>query len=44
VLPDGTKLVTCVAEEILLTDVVEGIEICRFAGVSYHIWVQVICT
>ncbi|KDR85754.1 hypothetical protein GALMADRAFT_132409 [Galerina marginata CBS 339.88] len=29
---DGTRLVTCVAEEILLTDVESGVEICRFVG------------
>ncbi|KAF4611752.1 hypothetical protein D9613_004247 [Agrocybe pediades] len=29
---DGTKLVTCVAEDILLTDVESGVEICRFLG------------
>ncbi|PPQ79398.1 hypothetical protein CVT25_002668 [Psilocybe cyanescens] len=29
---DGTRLVTCVAEDILLTDVESGVEICRFVG------------
>ncbi|OBZ79826.1 putative U3 small nucleolar RNA-associated protein 13 [Grifola frondosa] len=32
VTPDGTRLVTCVGEEALLTDVKAGVEICRFAG------------
>ena len=32
--PDGSKLVTCVGEDALLTDVKAGVEICRFAGVS----------
>ena len=31
--PDGSRLVTCVGEEAILTDVAEGREICRFAGV-----------
>ncbi|KAJ3007018.1 hypothetical protein NUW54_g3713 [Trametes sanguinea] len=30
--PDGSKLVTCVGEDALLTDVKAGVEICRFAG------------
>lgn len=30
---DGTRLVTCIGEEAVLTDVREGREICRFAGV-----------
>ncbi|KAE9409103.1 WD40 repeat-like protein [Gymnopus androsaceus JB14] len=30
--PDGQKIVTCVGEEILLTDVTSGTEICRFLG------------
>ncbi|KAJ3908939.1 U3 small nucleolar RNA-associated protein [Lentinula edodes] len=29
---DGQKIVTCVGEEILLTDVTSGAEICRFLG------------
>ncbi|KAH9486256.1 Transducin beta-like protein 3 [Psilocybe cubensis] len=29
---DGTRLVTCVAEDILLTDVETGVQICRFVG------------
>ncbi|KAF9074899.1 U3 small nucleolar RNA-associated protein [Rhodocollybia butyracea] len=29
---DGQKIVTCVGEEILLTDVTSGTEICRFLG------------
>lgn len=33
VTPDGTRLVTVVGEEAVLTDVREGREICRFAGV-----------
>ncbi|KAJ4485756.1 U3 small nucleolar RNA-associated protein [Lentinula aciculospora] len=32
VTPDGQKIVTCVGEEILLTDVTSGTEICRFLG------------
>ena len=31
---DGKRLVSCVAEEILLTDVESGEEICRFVGVG----------
>lgn len=31
---DGIRIVTCVAEEVLLTNVLTGVEICRFAGVS----------
>ncbi|KAK7695029.1 hypothetical protein QCA50_002217 [Cerrena zonata] len=30
--PDGTRLVTCVGEEAVLTNVEEGTEICRFIG------------
>lgn len=30
---DGERLVTCVGEEAILTDVQQGTEICRFAGV-----------
>ncbi|KAI0718943.1 U3 small nucleolar RNA-associated protein [Cerioporus squamosus] len=30
--PDGSRLVTCVGEDALLTDVRAGVEICRFAG------------
>ena len=30
---DGTRLVTCVEEDILLTNVENGLEICRFVGV-----------
>ncbi|TBU62177.1 WD40 repeat-like protein [Dichomitus squalens] len=30
--PDGTRLVTCVGEDALLTDIQAGVEICRFAG------------
>ena len=33
VTPDGNRLVTCVGEEAVLTEVQEGKEICRFAGV-----------
>ncbi|KZP28864.1 WD40 repeat-like protein [Athelia psychrophila] len=29
---DGTRLVTCVEEQILLTEVTTGLEVCRFAG------------
>ncbi|CAK5280627.1 unnamed protein product [Mycena citricolor] len=29
---DGTKILTCVEETVLLTDVETGVEICRFAG------------
>nr|ANC28032.1 WD-repeat protein [Polyporus umbellatus] len=32
VTPDGLRLVTCVGENALLTDVKAGVEICRFAG------------
>ncbi|KAI0652383.1 U3 small nucleolar RNA-associated protein [Trametes meyenii] len=32
VTPDGLRLVTCVGEDALLTDVQAGVEICRFAG------------
>ena len=32
--PDGSRLVTCVGEVALLTDIKAGVEICRFAGVS----------
>ncbi|KAI0348291.1 U3 small nucleolar RNA-associated protein [Trametopsis cervina] len=32
VTPDGNRLVTCVGEEAILTDVQEGREICRFVG------------
>ncbi|KAI1782694.1 WD40 repeat-like protein [Ganoderma leucocontextum] len=32
VTPDGTRLVSCVGEDALLTDVKAGVEICRFAG------------
>ncbi|KAI0778705.1 U3 small nucleolar RNA-associated protein [Trametes elegans] len=32
VTPDGSRLVTCVGEDALLTDVKAGVEICRFAG------------
>lgn len=31
---DGVRLVTCVSEDILLTDISTGAEICRFASVS----------
>ena len=34
---DGTRLVTCVGEEAILTDVKNGKEICRFAGVRDNI-------
>ena len=34
---DGVRLVTCVSEDILLTDVSTGAEICRFASVSLDI-------
>ena len=30
---DGNRLVTCVGEEAVLTDVQAGTEICRFVGV-----------
>ncbi|TFY64923.1 hypothetical protein EVJ58_g2288, partial [Rhodofomes roseus] len=29
---DGTRLFTCVGEEVLMTDIKEGREICRFSG------------
>ncbi|KAF7975204.1 hypothetical protein HWV62_10276 [Athelia sp. TMB] len=29
---DGKRLLTCVAEEVLLTDVATGVQVCRFAG------------
>ena len=31
--PDGSRLVTCVGEVAILTDIEAGTEICRFAGV-----------
>jgi hypothetical protein len=31
---DGKRLVSCVGEEMLLTDVESGEEICRFVGVG----------
>ena len=31
---DGTRLFTCVGEQVLLTDVSSGAQICRFKGVS----------
>ncbi|KAH9920244.1 WD40 repeat-like protein [Epithele typhae] len=30
--PDGSRLITCLGEEALLTDVKAGVEICRFSG------------
>jgi hypothetical protein len=30
---NGSKIITCIEESALLTDVLTGIEICRFAGV-----------
>lgn len=36
--PDGSRLVTCVGEDALLTDIKAGVEICRFAGVSRHVF------
>lgn len=35
--PDGTRLLTCVAEQILCTGVASGEEIGRFKGVSYSV-------
>ncbi|KAF5352428.1 hypothetical protein D9756_005922 [Leucocoprinus leucothites] len=35
--PDGSKIVTCVGEDVLLTDVKTGTEICKFAGDSQTI-------
>lgn len=32
---DGTRLISCVGEEAILTDLEAGIEICRFVGVCY---------
>lgn len=32
--PDGSRIITCVGEDVLLTDVETGSEICRFLGVS----------
>ncbi|KAJ7631251.1 U3 small nucleolar RNA-associated protein [Roridomyces roridus] len=29
---DGTKIITCIEEHALLTDLASGVEICRFAG------------
>ncbi|KAF9469790.1 U3 small nucleolar RNA-associated protein [Collybia nuda] len=29
---DGVKIITCVEEEVLLTNVLTGVEICRFSG------------
>ena len=31
---DGTRLFTCLGEEVLLTNIASGTEICRFKGVS----------
>lgn len=31
--PDGTRVITCVGEQVLLTDIQSGRELCRFAGV-----------
>lgn len=31
---DGQKIFTCVGEEVVLTDLGKGKEICRFAAVS----------
>lgn len=31
---DGTRLITCVGEQVLCTDIASGAEICRFKGVS----------
>ncbi|KAF9785694.1 WD40 repeat-like protein [Thelephora terrestris] len=30
--PDGTRVITCVGEQVVLTDIQSGREICRFAG------------
>ncbi|KAF9454166.1 U3 small nucleolar RNA-associated protein [Macrolepiota fuliginosa MF-IS2] len=35
--PDGLRIVTCVGEDVLLTDVETGTEICRFVGDSQTI-------
>ena len=32
--PDAAKLLTCVNDQVLLTDLTTGFEICRFAGVN----------
>ncbi|TFK41821.1 WD40 repeat-like protein [Crucibulum laeve] len=37
VTPDGKRIITCVAEDVLLTDVASGSEICRFSGDSQPI-------
>lgn len=30
---DGSRILTSIGDEVLLTDVTSGLEICRFAGV-----------
>lgn len=34
VAPNGIAIATCVADEVLYTDIKTGIEICKFATVS----------
>ena len=31
--PDGTRVITCVGEQLVLTDIQSGRELCRFPGV-----------
>jgi hypothetical protein len=31
--PDGTRVITCVGEQVVLTDIQSGRGLCRFAGV-----------
>ena len=33
--PDGTRVITCVGEQTVLTDIQSGREFCRFAGVRF---------
>lgn len=42
VTPDGLQIVTCVGEEVVLTRVEDGVQICRFAGVGPAVFVS--CT
>lgn len=33
--PDGTRMITCVGEQAILTDIQSGGEVCRFLGVRF---------
>ena len=39
---DGMRLVTCVEEDILLTNVENGLEICRFVGVRWFLVILIL--